>query len=571
MVNVFFEVGIIIIVATILAYIVKFFKQPFIPAYIFAGLLLGPITGWVTNSDTITQISEIGIAFLLFIAGLEIDFSRLKNVGLVSTLGGGLQVLFLFVMGYGIGLLFDFSKLISVYIGLILAFSSTMVGVKLLSDKRELDSLHGRIVIGMLLTEDFIAIAALTILTTLNNFSSSLLISSIFKGIALIGVSFIASNYLFPQLFKSTAKSQELLFLVSLSLCFLFSFLFYLGGFSIVIGAFIGGVALANLPYSYEIISKVVPLKDFFSTIFFVSLGLQLTFGDLNIIFLPAAVITISVLIIKPLLTMTTCSIFGYKKHPAFFTSLTLAQISEFSFIIVAQGILLGHIGTEILSLTTMVAIFTITFTSYFMEYGEKMFKKLKNYLNLFERFNLTNQNLEYIPNKRKKHDVVVCGYNRIGYGILKSISKNTDFDRTLVVDFNPEVIRYLIGTNMPCIYGDAGDSEILERINLKTIKMLISTIPTMSTNYLLLHKLREINKKAFVIVTAGQVDEALKLYNHGADYVIMPHLIGGDHVGNIIQKVNNGTLNLKAHKSKIIHDLKERQSLGHEMSIRFN
>ena len=168
-------------------------------------------------------------------------------------------------------------------------------------------------------------------------------------------------------------------------------------------------------------------------------------------------------------------------------------------------------------------------------------------------------------------YDVVVCGYNRIGYGILKSISKNTDFDRTLVVDFNPEVIRYLIGTNMPCIYGDAGDSEILERINLKTIKMLISTIPTMSTNYLLLHKFREINKKAFVIVTAGQVDEALKLYNHGADYVIMPHLIGGDHVGNIIQKVNNGTLNLKAHKSKIIHDLKERQSLGHEMSIRFN
>ena len=191
MVNVFFEVGIIIIVATILAYIVKFFKQPFIPAYIFAGLLLGPITGWVTNSDTITQISEIGIAFLLFIAGLEIDFSRLKNVGLVSTLGGGLQVLFLFVMGYGIGLLFDFSKLISVYIGLILAFSSTMVGVKLLSDKRELDSLHGRIVIGMLLTEDFIAIAALTILTTLNNFSSSLLISSIIVSFLLVFSLFI--------------------------------------------------------------------------------------------------------------------------------------------------------------------------------------------------------------------------------------------------------------------------------------------------------------------------------------------------------------------------------------------
>ncbi len=569
MVNVFFELGIIIIAATILAYIAKLIKQPFIPAYILAGLILGPIAGLVTNSNIIAQLSEIGIAFLLFIAGLELDFGRLRNVGLISTLGGGLQVLFLFAIGYGLGLAFGFSNLVAVYMGLILSFSSTMVVIKLLSDKRELDTLHGRIAIGMLLMEDFIAIAALTILTTLNQFTSSLLLISLFKGISLILVAFLASKYIFPRMFKITARSQELLFLVSLTICFVFSLLFHAGGFSIAIGAFIAGVALANLPYSYEIIGKVVPLKDFFSTIFFVSLGLQIALNGFVKIMVPALILTEVVLIIKHVLRMITCSVFGYKKRPAFFTSLTLAQVSEFSLIIVAQGILLGHIGTEILSMTTIVAIFTITFTSYFMEYSEKMFKKLRKFLTIFERVNLTNQHLEYIPDKRKKHDIVLCGYNRIGYSIIKTFVKNKDQKRLLVVDFNPEVIRHLIKINIPCIYGDAGDVEIIERINPKKIKMLISTIPTMNTNYLLLHKLREVNKRAFVIVTADQVEEALKLYKHGADYVILPHLIGGDHVAGIIKKVNRGKINLKSSKFKIIKELRERQDLGHDHGVR--
>lgn len=571
MINVFFELGIIIIVATILAYIAKLIKQPFIPAYIFAGLLLGPIAGLVTNDSTISQLSEIGIACLLFIAGLEIDFNRLKSVGLISILGGGIQILILFGIGYGLGLFFGFTNIVAVYIGLILAFSSTMVVVKFLSDKRELDTHHGRIALGILLMEDFIAITALTILTTINHFTPNLLLISLVKGIGLVIIVLITNKFLFPKLFKIAAKSQELLFLMSLTICFLFALLFHACGFSIAIGAFIAGVGLANLPYNYEIIGKVVPLKDFFSTIFFVSLGLQITLNDLSKIVVPAIILTIIILMIKPMLTMTICSIFGYKKRPAFFVSFILAPVSEFSLIIVAQGITLGHVGIEILSLTIIVAIITITFASYFIEYSEKIFKKSINVLSSFEKLNLINQHLEYTPNKRKIQDIVVCGYNRIGYGIIKSLMKTKDMSRMLIIDFNPEIIKSLIKKNMPCIYGDAGDPEIIERINPKKVKMIISTIPTLDTNYMLLHKLREYNKKAFVIVTANQVDEALKLYNQGADYVILPHLLGGDHVAGIIKKANKGKIDLKVNKSKLIQELQERQSLGHENSTKLN
>ena len=323
--NIFFDIGLIIIVATIVGYLARLLKQPLIPAYILTGLIIGPILGLVEDSNVILTLSEIGIAFLLFVVGLELNLKKLKDVASIAIFGGLMQFILLFISGFLIAIILGFVKTESVYIALIVAFSSTMVVVKILSDKRELDTLHGRIIIGFLLMQDLIAIIALSILTTLNNFSMAILVIALLKGIILLSVAVIASKFILPSLFRFAAKSQELLFLMALTTCFSFCiFANYIGqimmyffslpffenvilgnvlellkpGFSIAIGAFIAGVSIANLPYNVEIIGKVKPLKDFFATIFFVSLGLELLLGEMHTILVPLIIFTLFVIIV---------------------------------------------------------------------------------------------------------------------------------------------------------------------------------------------------------------------------------------------------------------------------------
>ena len=402
---------------------------------------------------------------------------------------------------------------------------------------------------------------ALSVLTTISDFSFYFLILSIIKGVVVFLVAIWSSKFLFPTIFEFAAKSQELLFIAAVSVSFIFSILFYYIGFSIAIGAFVAGVTLANLPYNIEIIGKVKSLRDFFAVIFFVSLGMELLLGTFESLLKPLLVFIILIILLKPLITMFLCSFFGYKKRTSFSTSISLAQISEFSLIIVAQGLFLGHISQEIFSLTVILAVITIVLTSYFIKYEDKFYLKLSGILEIFDRLTGTYNELEYIP--RKKHEVILCGYNRIGYSIVNTLKRLKK--KLLVVDFNPEVIRELIDKKIPCIYGDVGDLEILERINLKNAKMVISTVPTRRDNLLLIKKTKEKNKKAIVFVTASQVEGALKLYDIGADYVILPHFLGGEHVSLLIEDFTADIKKIIETKVNHIKELKKRKDLGHE------
>ena len=214
--TIFFDIGLIIIIATIAGYIGRMMRQPLIPTYILAGIIIGPLLGLITNTGVIATLSEIGIAFLLFMVGLEIDFKRLKNVAMIGSIGGLIQILLTFGLGFLIANAFGIAKLESLYIGLILAFSSTLVIVKLLADKRELDTLHARMIIGILLMQDMIAIFALSILST-KGFSLLFFLISVLKGAALLGFMLLMSRYLLPNVFKYAAKSR-----ISLSECLAF-------------------------------------------------------------------------------------------------------------------------------------------------------------------------------------------------------------------------------------------------------------------------------------------------------------------------------------------------------------
>ncbi|MFH1682419.1 MAG: cation:proton antiporter, partial [Candidatus Woesearchaeota archaeon] len=540
----FIELGIIFIIAAFAAYILRLFRQPQVLAYVLVGILITPVLHLVTETSIIESMSLIGIAFLLFIVGIEIDLKRLKHVALVSTLGGVIQIAFLFILGYLIALLLGFLSLEAAYIGLMLSFSSTMVVMKLLSDKRELDTLHGRIVVGILLLEDIIAIFAISLLTSVNGFTLALVGLALLKFLSLFAVAFLCSKLLFPRIFRFAARNQELLLITSLGVCFLFSLAFHYLGFSIAIGAFLAGVTLGNLTYNIEIVSKVKSLRDFFALLFFVSLGMGLSLAVIKKMWVPLVVLILFILIVKPFIIMVICSLFKYTKKPAFLTAISLSQMGEFSLIIASQGLLLGHISQDLFSLIVVIVLTTITITSYLIKHDHWFYQLMEKPLRILDIFN--TRGMEYVPDE-VKNTIVLCGYNRVGYSILKGLKKSKK--KILVVDYNPEIISKMAKEGYHCIYGDVGDEEILEKMNLSQIRLLVSTVPELNDNLLLIKRTKKVNKKAKIIVTSSEIEEALSLYKAGADYVVMPHFLGGEHASHLIEQVRKRKIKLDQEK----------------------
>ncbi|MFH1510646.1 MAG: cation:proton antiporter [Candidatus Woesearchaeota archaeon] len=561
----FLEIGVVIILATSLAYLSRLLKQPLIPAYIITGLCLGPIgLGLVKDPQLILTLSEIGIAFLLFVVGLELDFKRLKDIGMVASIGGTVQVFILFSLGFLAAVILNrFTQLETIYIGAILAFSSTMVVVKLLSDKKALDTLHGRIIIGILLMEDIFAIIAISTLATISHFSPYLVFISLFKAIAVMASAVLIGRFVFPPVFRFAAHSQELLFLMSLSVCFLFSIVANYIGFSIAIGGFIAGVTLGNLPYNIEIASRVKPLRDFFITLFFVSLGMQIMFANLGSLVLPLLIFMIFVIAAKPFIIMIVASLFGYTKRTSFLTAITLTQISEFSLIIMAQGLALNHISQEIFTFGLLLAVATMSLTPYLSKYQNTIYNALAERLRFIERI---GEDKDLGLTTQQKYDVILIGYDRIGFSIAKTLLKMRE--RFLVVDYNPDIIKKLSREKTDCLYGDITDTEILERISSQGARIIVSTIPFAKENLCLIKTIKRENPKTVIFVTANKVEEALKLYDNGADYVILPHFLGGDHVAVMLEKVGSDINKLIKTKLRHIEELNSRKEMGHEHPV---
>lgn len=521
------------------------------------GIIMGPALGFINDMAVINVLSEIGIAFLLFIVGIELDISRLRNIGAIASFGSIMQMALMFAAGFGAMLILGHTSMIALYAGIVMMFSSTMVVIKLLSDKSELDTLHGRIAIGFLLMQDIVAVLILSTLTTLNDFSIIALIFSIFKGMLALFVALFFSNFLFPKLFKFAAKSYELFFLLSLSICFAFSLLFFKIGFSIAIGAFVAGITLGNLPYNIEIVGRVKSLRDFFSTLFFVSIGAKLTFDTMTVFATPLFVLFLIAVVLLPIITTLIGMFFGYSKKTSFIVGLALAQVSEFGLIAVDQGVNLGHIPQSFLSLTIILALLTMISSAYYINFSEKIYLFFRPILKPIEKLSKVNNKYEFYDAK-KTHNVILVGYDRIGYSIYKTLKRMKK--DTMIVDLNPDVIKKLIKRKIPCIYGDLGDIEILEKLHLHNVNLVISTTPDFQSNLLLLKMMKEDHAHAKIIVTSYHIHEALTLYDNGADYVIVPHLLGGDHASILLENVSEDLDKLITTKLEHIKDLKHRQ-----------
>ncbi len=562
--SVFIELSIIIILAVAVSGFMKLLKQPLIIGYIITGVLAGPFfLDIVKSTDMVATFSQFGIVFLLFIAGLSLNPRVMKSVGKVSLITGVGQVLFTTLIGFSIAKFFGFSDISALYISIALTFSSTIIIVKLLSDKGDLQTLYGRISVGFLLVQDVIAILILMIISSP---AGGLDIMTVTIETVLIGVGILSSIALFsvfalPRIMKAAAKSQEFLLLFSIGWLLLMTVVFGYLNFSIEIGALLAGILLSISPYHYEIKLKMNVLRDFFILFFFVLLGSQMIFMDISEFLLPILVFSAFILVGNPLIVMTLMGLLKYTKRNGFLAGLTVAQISEFSLILVALGVKIGHISTEILSMVTTIGLMTILGSTYMITHANKLYPHISKYLNIFERRGRKVD--EHVYHKGEDYHILLFGFDRIGFSLLESIKKfNKKF---LIIDYDPETITNLAKEGYECKYGDVNDIELLNELNFSKVKMVISTVPDIETNLLLIKRVRETNKNAIIIVVSQQIEGAIKLYESGATYVLMPYFLGGECASTLIEKHGMKLKEFLKEKTMHMNHLKIRGKLKHE------
>lgn len=535
--SLFFELGLVIISAAFVGVVGYFFKQPLILAYIIAGVLIGPF-GFklVHDVETIHIIAQVGIMLMLFLVGLEMNPSRLRDLGMVSVFAGIGQVLFTGLIGFGIIHLFGFSLVQAIYMTVALTFSSTVIAIKIIYDKRDNNALYGQITIGILLVQDAIAILALIILTGFQegSFSFDFVRFSLIlvKGLIVSALAVFIARKILVYLYNKIATSHELLILFSLSWAFLVALASEYIGFSIEIGAFVAGISLASLPYTFEINAKAKILRDFFITIFFVALGAGLVFTSMGSQIITFISLSLFVLIGNPIIVMVIMGSLSYDKRTSFFTGLAVANISEFSLIVAAMGLSLGHLDQKIVSMITVVGILTMTISSYMMIYNNWLYDRLKGILKLFE-FRRIKTDLKNIKVGMENH-IVLLGCGQMGQQILDQIKHFKE--NYIVVDHDNGVIKGLIKKNISCIFGDVEDTELLNELGLDNAETIISTLPNPEDNLFLIKYIEKIphDKRPIVLVTADSGREGLDLFNRGADYVILKHYLGAQHVHQI-------------------------------------
>jgi Kef-type K+ transport system membrane component KefB len=556
--SIFAELSLVIAVAVLVSLFMRIIRQPLIIGHILTGLLVGPsFFHLIKSPETIQVFSDFGIALLLLIVGLGLNPRVIKEVGKIAGAIALTKVLITTSFGFAAARLFGYPMIPSLLVGVAISFSSTIIILKLLSDKKEQSRLYGKISIGFLLVEDLIATLLLVVVSasgnggvSISDFGGLFLKSSLLiVGIVLVRV-FIINN-----MGSIIAKSQEFLFLFAIGWALGIAALFQRAGFSLEIGALIAGVTLASLPYAQEVASRLRILRDFFIVLFFISLGSHLELHNVWATLPKAALLTVIVLVANPLIVMTVMGISGYTKKTSFKTGLAGAQVSEFSLILLLLANKMGHINQEVLSLITIVGLLTIAISTYLIIYSDKLFTIFERYLDIFER-----QKIKEEREQKHSYELVLIGYQKGGLEFLKVFRQLKR--RYVVVDYDPGIIDTLEHNGAEHLYGDVTDPELLEELNLEHARLVVSTITDLNTNVLLAEWLEKHNRRAVFIATADNSEQAAELYGKGVAYVILPHYIGSEKIGSFIKKNGFNKTEFKKYREKHLAYLQEHYDL---------
>ncbi|MDA0271451.1 MAG: cation:proton antiporter [Chloroflexi bacterium] len=500
-------------------------RQPLIVAFIAVGIAAGPAgLDVISDSDAWELLSAVGISLLLFVVGLRLDTDEIRATGIVALITGLGQVAFTSIVGFFITIALGFGVTASIYVAIALTFSSTIIIVKLLSDKREIESLHGRIAVGFLIVQDIVVVLVMIGISAFAGTGAEDIspVGEAFeiagKGAAYLGAIFLAMKFAIPTVFRTFAKVPELLVLGAIAWAMALSVGGEELGFSREVGAFLAGISLASTPFRDALGGRLMSLRDFLLVFFFVVLGAGLDLSLLGAQLWPAVLLSLFVLIGNPLIVMIIMGVMGYRKRTGFLSGLAVAQISEFSLILGALGVSVGHIDSETLGLITLVGIVTITLSTYLIIYSHQIYDRIQHMLSIFERSSPYRE--EGTADMSESVDFMVIGLGRFGGEIARQLLDQGY--RVAGMDFDPEVIRVWRRRGLVIHYGDVEDPEMGALVPTGT-GWVVSTLPQLELSEDLMRTLHARGFPGKVALTAHTTAAAEWLTHAGADMVLLP------------------------------------------------
>ena len=538
----FYELTALLTLAALVGFLGLLLRQPMIVSFIAVGVLAGPSAlGIVQSHENIQLLAELGIAVLLFLVGLKLDLKLIRTLGLVALATGLGQVTFTSVIGFFIGLGLGLDVTTALYVAVALTFSSTIIIVKLLSDKKEVDSLHGRIAIGFLIVQDLVVVLAMMVLSAFgvgsegsaDQISGSSALNQIaqvvFYGLVMLGLVLLFIRYVATALVSRIARSPELLITFAIGWAALLAAIGSQLGFSKELGGLLAGISLASTPFREAIVARLSSLRDFLLLFFFIALGSQLDLGLLGAQLGPAFVFSLFVLIGNPLIVVAIMGFMGYRKRTGFLAGLTVAQISEFSLIFMSMGMTLGHVSAESLGLVTLVGLITISMSVYMITYSHSLYARLENLLRLFERKRpFREESFEQEQIGTEGYAVILFGLGRYGKAMAHYLHQ--EGFSLLAVDFNPDEVKRWRDQGHPVMFGDACDPNFIASLPLNQVQWVISAMPQHEIGLThedprlaLIEGLRHHGYQGKIAISTQQLHDHDLLRHKGANLILLP------------------------------------------------
>jgi len=533
---IFYEIAALLVLAAGVGFLGLLLRQPLIVSFIAVGILAGPSVLDIAQSDKqIDLLAELGIAVLLFLVGLKLDFNLVRTLGPVALVTGLGQVVFTTVFGFLIALALGLDTLTAIYVAIALTFSSTIIIVKLLSDKREIDSLHGRIALGFLIVQDVVVVVAMIALSAIGvggaaegDGAIADVLRVLAYGLAMLAFVVLFIRYVANPLIERLSRAPELLVSFAIGWAALLAVVGHYLGFGKELGGLLAGVSLASTPFREAIAARLASLRDFLLLFFFIALGASLDLSVLGASVAPAIVLALFVLVGNPLIVLAIMGAMGYRKRTGFLAGLTVAQISEFSLIFMAMGVAIGHVAEEALGLVTLVGLVTIAASTYMITYSHQLYSVFEPVLGLFERRHPAAEDVDN-PDVVRAHDVILFGLGRYGLGIASALRDSGK--RVLGVDFSPEAVRHARAQGFDTVFGDATDPEFLAHLPLARAGWLVLAVPEHDTGvthddprHALIRAARDAGYEGKIAVAAHRDDTARALKAVRADLVLMPY-----------------------------------------------
>ena len=520
-IGLFHEAAFLLLAATLAGLLAIRLRQPLVTFFIAVGIAAGPSgIGIVEATEQLELLATIGVALLLFVVGLKLDVRLVRAIGRGAVGAALVQLALSGGGGYALGLAFGLGALEAFYLGLGLALSSTVIVIKLLSDRDEIDQLHGRLAVGILIVQDLVVIAAIIVLTAVAGRGglASELVEVLLEGILFLGVLAAVTRWVLPPLLHRLAHAQELLVLFAVAWALSLAAVADLLGLSKEVGAFLAGVALASSTYREAIGGRLTSVRDFLLLFFFLNLGAALEIGSLDARLAALALASVAlVLLLKPAVTTVPLVLLGYQPRPSARTGIVLAQVSEFSLILASLGLSLGHVDQELATVLAVVAVVTITVSSYLAAAADGIAWRLSRPLSRLERRDAQGES----AHERFRPEVVVIGLGRYGGGIVEHARSHGH--AVLGVDLDPHRLERLRARGLEVLYGDAEDPDLPDRLPLEHVRWVISTLRRPQADLALVRALRRHGFEGGIAVAAHQQEDLDTLAEAGADEVLTP------------------------------------------------